>query len=142
MRITGTTLNLATQAPIELIDIGARVEEAIAGLGLREGLVTVLSPHTTAAVALNEREAGLQADMVRFLEGLAPRTAPYLHNRAPVDGRDNAHAHLLGLLMSASQSIPVAGGALQMGGWQSLFFVELDGPRPQRQLHLHCLGED
>jgi thiamine phosphate synthase YjbQ (UPF0047 family) len=29
-----------------------------------------------------------------------------------------------------------------MGGWQSLFFVELDGPRPQRQLHLHCLGED
>jgi secondary thiamine-phosphate synthase enzyme len=58
-----------------------------------------------------------------------------------VDDRDNAHSHLLGLFLNASETIPVAGGELVMGGWQSIFFIELDGPRERREVRLQLLGE-
>jgi thiamine phosphate synthase YjbQ (UPF0047 family) len=44
--------------------------------------------------------------------------------------------------MNSSESIPVAGGALVLGGWQSIFFIELDGPRDRRGVDLHLLGND
>ncbi|MBK1699783.1 secondary thiamine-phosphate synthase enzyme YjbQ [Thiococcus pfennigii] len=141
MKTHQETLSLATHQPIELIDITARIKERVAASGLREGLATLISPHTTAYVNLNEREPRLQEDMLRFLQDLAPREGDYGHNRVAVDGRDNAHAHLLGLFMSASATIPLAGGELVLGTWQSIFFIELDGPRPARQVHLHLIGE-
>jgi secondary thiamine-phosphate synthase enzyme len=74
------------------------------------------------------------------MKRLVPRDGDYLHNLAPVDDRDNAHAHLLGLFMNSSETIPLAGGALLLGNWQSIFFIELDGPRPRRALDLQILG--
>lgn len=133
-------LKLASNAPIEVIDITALVRERLAASGLADGLLTLVSRHTTACLNINEQEHQLQRDMVAFLKRLAPRDGDYRHNVAPVDDRDNAHAHLLGLLMSTSVSIPVADGVLQLGEWQSIFFVELDGPRPVRRVTLHCLG--
>ena len=82
----------------------------------------------------------LQRDMVKFLTDLVPRNGDYLHNRNPVDGRDNAHAHLMGLFMNATETVPISGGQLLLGGWQSIFFIELDGPRPKRQVLLQFLG--
>lgn len=141
MKIQQHRLRLATRAPIELIDVTEQVRAFVAEIGLAEGLVTLTSPHTTAYVNLNEREAMLEQDMVRFLSELVPRERDYLHNRAPVDGRDNAHSHLLGLFMTASVSIPLAAGTLQLGDWQSIFFVELDGPRPERRLEIQVIGQ-
>jgi len=135
------TLQLETTEPIQLLDITDQVRTAVAASGLRNGLVTLLSGHTTAYLSLNERETELQRDMVAFLKRFVPRDGDYRHNVAPVDDRDNAHSHLLGLLMNASESIPVAGGELLLGGWQSVFFVELDGPRPKRSVTLQLLGE-
>lgn len=134
-------LTLASSAPIEIIDITALVRERLAASGLRAGLLTLVSRHTTACLNINEQERQLQRDMVTFLKRLAPRDGDYRHNIAPVDDRDNAHAHLLGLLMSASVSIPVAEGVLQLGEWQSILFIELDGPRPTRRVTLQCLGD-
>jgi secondary thiamine-phosphate synthase enzyme len=91
-------------------------------------------------VNLNEREAQLQRDMVTFLKRLVPKDGDYLHNLAPVDDRHNAHSHLLGLFVNASETIPVRGGELMLGEWQSVFFIELDGPRPNRQVLLQYLG--
>jgi secondary thiamine-phosphate synthase enzyme len=136
------TLTIATTRPIEIVDLTARVRDWVRASGVREGLLTVLSPHTTARITLNEREAELQRDMVAFLERLAPADAPYGHNRAPVDDRLNAHAHLLGLFLNASESLPVSNGDLEIGGWQSLFLVELDGPRPAREVRLHLMRAD
>ena len=133
-------IELATTAPIELIDITATVRERVGAAGLRDGLVTLISRHTTARVNLNEREEHLQRDMVTFLKRLVPRDGDYGHNIAPVDDRDNAHAHLIGLFANASESIPVVAGDLLLGEWQSVFFVELDGPRPKRQVTMQLLG--
>lgn len=133
-------IRLETTAPIQIIDITEELRACCVKSGVRNGLVTLLSGHTTASICLNERESQLQRDMVTFLKRLVPRDGDYLHNLAPVDDRDNAHAHLLALFTNASETIPIAGGELQLGGWQSAFFVELDGPRPERSVTLQFLG--
>ncbi len=53
---------------------------------------------------------------------------------------DNAHSHMLGLFMNSSETIPVAGGEMVLGSWQSIFFIELDGPRERRGLDLQIMG--
>lgn len=135
------TITLETTAPIQLLDITEELRQRCAASGVHDGLVTLLSRHTTASICLNERETQLQRDMVTFLKRLVPRDGDYLHNLAPVDDRDNAHAHLLALFTNASETIPIADGELLLGGWQSVFFVELDGPRPERSVTLQFLGQ-
>ncbi|WP_295435244.1 secondary thiamine-phosphate synthase enzyme YjbQ [uncultured Thiodictyon sp.] len=141
MKVITRTLRLATVDAIALIDISADVDRLFQSCGLRDGVLTLMSPHTTAHINLNEREPQLQLDMLDFLMRLVERDGDYRHNRAPVDGRDNAHSHLMGLLMNATESVPFADGKLLLGAWQSVFFVELDGPRAERQVHLQLLGQ-
>lgn len=142
MTVRRHRLQLSTSAPIQVIDITDDVRAWVRESGIRDGLLTASSLHTTARINLNERETALQRDMVAFLTRLVPRAGDYEHNLNTVDDRDNAHAHLLGLFINAAESIPVADGELVMGGWQSLFFVELDGPRESREVHLQLLGAD
>jgi secondary thiamine-phosphate synthase enzyme len=141
MNIFRQSLVLATSAVIEVIDITERVQALVSVCGIRDGLLTLVSPHTTARINLNEREEMLQRDMVAFLERLAPKGDGYLHDLAPIDDRPNAHAHLLGLFMNAGETIPIVDGRLMLGGWQSLFFIELDGPRVERHINVQVIGE-
>lgn len=133
-------LKVSTAHPVEIIDITDHVRDWVRQSGVRDGLLTVMSPHTTARITLNEREAELQSDMVQFLTSLVPHDGLYGHNRAPVDDRLNAHSHLLGLFINASESIPVVAGDVLIGSWQSIFLVELDGPRAEREVVLHLLS--
>lgn len=141
MKILSRQIRLATTEPIQLIDITAEVEALFQAARLADGLLTLMSPHTTAHINLNEREPELQRDMLAFLTRLVPRDGGYGHDLEPVDGRHNAHSHLMGLLMNATETIPFVGGKLQLGGWQSVFFVELDGPRPARLVNVQMLGQ-
>lgn len=140
MKIFRHRIDLVTTAPIEIIDITAQIREVVAGSGVQNGLVTVSCLHTTARINVNEREEKLERDMLTFLKRLVPRDGDYLHNLAPIDGRDNAHAHLIGLFMNSSETIPLADGELVLGEWQSVFFIELDGPRPKRGIELQIMG--
>ncbi|SDX91693.1 secondary thiamine-phosphate synthase enzyme [Allochromatium warmingii] len=136
------SLSLATQAPIEIIDLSEQVRQACARYPLQQGWVTITSAHTTGFIALNEREPKLQQDMLDFLTRLAPPAqAHYRHDLDPIDGRPNTHSHLIGLFMNASATIIVADGQLLLGDWQSVFFIELDGPRPHRQVRLQIAGQ-
>lgn len=141
MQIRRHLLRVSTDAAIGFIDLSEEIRHWVKAMGVREGLLTVTTPHTTARIVCNEREDRLQSDFVRFLERLAPRDDAYAHNRETVDDRANAHAHLLSLLMPASESLPVHEGLLQLGSWQSVFLVELDGPREGREVHLQLIGE-
>lgn len=134
-------LSLRTTAPIEILDITSEIKQLFASHRFRNGQLTITSPHTTAFIALNEAEPMLKRDMVDFLARLVPRDAPFRHNRNPIDGRLNAHSHLLGLFMNASETILVADSELLLGTWQSVFFVELDGPRDQRMVRVQLAGE-
>ncbi|MFL5284656.1 MAG: secondary thiamine-phosphate synthase enzyme YjbQ [Rhodopila sp.] len=140
MKILRQQLSFETVAPIQFLDVTLPVRDWVATTGIRDGLLTLISPHTTARVNINEQEAQLQRDMTTFLKRLVPQDGDWLHNLDTVDDRPNAHAHLLGLFMTASETVPIADGALMLGGWQSIFFVELDGPRPNRHLDLQIMG--
>lgn len=115
---------------MQLVDITDDVREAVSESGVEEGIVHVFSRHTTAAVIVNEPESGLLRDVVNKLEELVPEGAGYEHDK--VD--NNADSHLRAILLGPSVTLPVAGGEPVLGTWQSILFVELDGPRTRRVL--------
>jgi secondary thiamine-phosphate synthase enzyme len=141
-------LSLPTREPIQLVDITRRIAAIVSQAGLHNGLVQVFSRHTTAAIRIQEDEPLLLEDLRQFLSRLAPAEAAYGHNDFRVrtqhmhpDERPNGHAHCLQLLLGSSESVPVVEGQLQLGDWQRLFLVELDGPRPQRELLVQVIGQ-
>lgn len=140
MKILRTRIAFETVEPIQILDVTEQVRDWLKTTGLREGLLTVTSPHTTARVNVNEREPQLQKDMATWLKRFVPCDGDWQHNLVTVDGRDNAHAHILGLLMNSSENIMVADGEMVLGTWQAIFFIELDGPRERRGLDLQIMG--
>jgi secondary thiamine-phosphate synthase enzyme len=139
-------LRVRTRDAVELVDLTARVEAFLAATGLEAGWVNVQSCHTTAGIVVNENEAGLVCDVVALLERLAPRDAGYVHDElhrrpgVPPEERANGHAHAKALLLRTSEAVNVAAGRLQLGLWQRLLLVELDGPR-EREVSLLAIGE-
>ena len=140
MQIITYTVRRRTTKPIEIIDITAEVSAALLSSGLERGQITVISRHTTAFININEKEERLLEDMETYLKRLVPKDGNYLHNLNPVDGRHNAHSHLLGLFMNSSETIPFAETKMLLGEWQSIFFIELDGPREERSILLQISG--
>jgi secondary thiamine-phosphate synthase enzyme len=140
MQIMTHTITVRTTKPIEMIDITAEIRAALSSTGLERGQITVISLHTTAFININEKEERLLEDMETFLKRLVPKDGNYLHNLNPLDGRHNAHSHLLGLFMNSSETIPFSEGKMLLGQWQSVFFVELDGPRTERKILLQISG--
>lgn len=131
-----TTFKITTDRPTQFIDLTDRLRQFIAEVGLRAGFVNVQSLHTTAAIVLNEHEPLLLADFATLLEYTAPSDLPYRHDDLRIrtvnltaDERINGHAHCRALLLAASACINVVEGKLQLGQWQRVFLVELDGPR-------------
>jgi len=142
---TSDALRLATTAPVQIVDLTPRLERFVAAARLEAGWASVQSRHTTCGLAVNEHEPRLLADLVALLERLAPREAGYahdaLHLRAdvPPGERPNGHSHAKALLLRTSETLHVVGGRLQLGRWQRLLLLELDGPR-ERELSLVALG--
>ncbi len=127
---------MRTGRATEVVDVTSKVQEVVRASGVTEGLAVVHTPHTTTAVVVNEREGGLTHDLLEWSSRVAPKGAGYRH-----DGMDgNAHAHLRGMMLGASATVPVTGGRLALGTWQSVLFVELDGPR-DRRLHVQVTGD-
>jgi len=91
------------------------------------GTATVFVPHTTAGVVVNEPESGLLADIEAALSRIVPDD-DYEHDR--ID--DNAAAHLRALVLGESVTVPITDGRPDLGTWQSILFVECDGPRTRR----------
>jgi secondary thiamine-phosphate synthase enzyme len=133
-------ISFETDHSISFVDVTDRVKKLFDESEVRDGIVTVYTQHTTAALRINERCDRLQRDMIQFLERTVPASA-YLHDEDTVDDRPNARGHLMSLLMGASETIPVSDGELMLGVWQSIFFVELDGPRERRKVIVEIVGE-
>ena len=135
-----------TCAP-EFIDITDWVAECVAESQIANGFAVVYSKHTTAAVKINENEPLLLDDMAGFLEKIFPRDHSYQHNNFEIrtvnmneNESPNGHAHLQHLLMGTSETVPVMDGQMQFGTYQSIFFIELDRPRP-REVLVQIVGE-
>lgn len=141
MKTLAKTFEIETKSPLELIDISEEVRGFAEHSGFKSAFLIVASAHTTSALVINEKCAELQKDMLDFLTRLVPPEGNYRHNKVAVDGRPNSHSHLLALFMSSQVSLVLQNSKLQLGEWQSIFFVELDGPRNSRKITLTLMGE-
>ena len=139
-------IEFATSRATEFVDVTDRIREAVRRSGLRDGRVHLQSLHTTLGIAVNENEPLLHRDFESMLERLAPTGAGYEHDDFTrrfdilLDEPVNGHAHCRQLLLSAFATLLVEDGQLLLGRWQSVFAVELDGPR-HRQLALQLDGD-
>lgn len=137
-------IHIDTERLFHVTDVTEDCHELLAESGIKEGSLTVFTPHTTCAVKINERETCFLEDLRLFMESLVPQDAYYRHDDFEI--RDpstlattveeepiNGHAHIKQMLLgSASETVPVADGKLRMGTWQRVMFIELDQARPRR----------
>ncbi len=137
MKTTFKEVLLDTQESRELLDITGEVTEAIRESGVAQGVCLIWSTHTTASVIVNESEEGLIRDITSKIGEDFPRRSTWLHNL--ID--DNAQSHLAGAYLGQSITVPVREGAPLLGQWQSVFFVELDGPRKGRKVIVEVMGD-
>lgn len=116
------TFTIRTDRETHVVDVTDRVEATLPPEA--DGTATVFVRHTTAGVTVNEAESNLLGDIETFL-GRAVDDGGWDHDR--LDG--NADSHLRALVVGPSVTIPVTDGSLELGTWQSVLFIECDGPR-------------
>ncbi|OUC15266.1 MAG: secondary thiamine-phosphate synthase enzyme [Alkalinema sp. CACIAM 70d] len=140
MPIVHTLWELETGEGITLHNITRPLQDFIATTQIQNGHAIVFSRHTTTALAINEDEERLLEDIKVFLNKLAPSTDSYLHNdlhlrpNIPPDEPRNAHSHLMAMVLSTSEIIPIVAGQLALGTYQSVLLLDLDGPRKRTVL--------
>lgn len=118
-------IEIRTSESTELIDITREINGIVQRKSVESGICVIFTKHTTTGIIINENEAGLKNDILMLLNVLIPKGKGYLHDR--ID--DNAHAHLRSVVLGSNVTIPIEKGTLALGTWQSIFFVECDGPR-------------
>ncbi|MCI7291874.1 MAG: secondary thiamine-phosphate synthase enzyme YjbQ [Methanobrevibacter woesei] len=134
MMIVHSDFKLNTNKKFQIIDITSKINELTA---IEEGIVNIFSKHSTSAIVVNENEKGLLEDFEFMLENLIDDKYSWQHDR--ID--NNATSHLKSFLLSSSETLPVKNSKLDLGTWQSVFFVELDGPRSSRTVNLTFIGK-
>ena len=119
---------LKTHNRMEIINITTEVNFILEKSSIKKGLVNIYSKHSTSGIIINEDEPGLLKDFQNTLETLVPSNGNYKHDI--ID--NNADSHIRSFLIGNSETIPLYNGKLDLGTWQSIFFVELDGPRTRK----------
>lgn len=118
------SLEVQTRGRVEFRDLTSQIEKFIAESQIRNGVCVVFTPHTTAAILINENaDPALHRDFDDFLKRLAPARGDYAHN----DG--NCDSHLKSAVIGPSKTLLIENGRLVLGTWQGIFLCEFDGPR-------------
>jgi secondary thiamine-phosphate synthase enzyme len=136
-------IKLQTRKSQEAIDVTARLEEAVQKSGVKNGLVNVLTSHTSSGLLVTEGIPCLEEDILTHFSRLFPEEENYHHRRyLDYDGRlgFNADAHLKSIVGGISCTFPVENGKLVKGSRQTIYFMEYDGPL-ERTFLVQILGE-
>ena len=136
-----------TRQPMEFVDVTDILAAVVEEVGLKEGVLTIHTRHTTTGIMINEHEPLLLRDLAAMFERFAPTGAAYHHDNFAIrtvnlvpGERRNGHAHCRAALLRSSESVPVMNGSLGLGRWQRIFFVDFDGPQ-SRELWLTLAGQ-
>jgi len=125
-RMRETTFPVRTGEREQILIITREVNAALASLGADEGICTIVVPHTTCAISINENaDPDVPRDLVKALRAMIPNVE-FRHDEG------NSDAHLLSMMIGCSLHWPYRGGKLILGTWQGVYFVELDGPRERK----------
>lgn len=127
-------LRITTKRLKEIVDLTELLQAAIDKASMKDGLCSVFVTHTTAAVTTGEIGEGTEEDFLQIVEEVIPRIQ-FRHAHDP----SHAWSHMAASILGPSLTIPVAGGTLVLGTWQSVMLVELDGPR-ERHVHVSLMS--
>src|SRR5687768_9333090 len=112
-----------------VLDLTGDASEVVAGRG--DGLLQLFVPHATAGVAILETGAGSDDDLLAALGDLLPADDRWRHQHgSPGHGR----SHVMPALVPPCATVPVLGGRLQLGTWQSICLVDLNVDNPDREV--------
>ena len=128
-------LYLETKERICLIDITSSIENIVKKSKIKEGFVLIFVPHATASIIINENEQGLINDYKKWLTDTFFKDN-WEHNK--ID--NNAGAHLASAFIGNSRILPIKNGELVKGTWQNILFLELDGPRSNREVIVQIIN--
>jgi len=132
-------LTRKTTSGTDIIDLSDEVRANLEGSGVRNGVVVVHVPGSTAAVTTIENEPGVLGDLERAIERLAPSDARYAHDAAWGDG--NGFSHVRAALVGPSLSVPVVDGSLCLGTWQQVVLLDFDNRPRKRRIIQQVIGE-
>ena len=108
----------------EFRDITSLIEQKLSSSKIKEGIMTIFVPHTTAAITINENaDPSVVSDILSTLDKIIPPQGRYSH----LEG--NAHAHIKSSIIGSSRQIIIENGHLKLGRWQGIYLCEFDGPR-------------
>lgn len=118
------TFELSTEEKQSFINIDEYLQQALSRSGIKNGLMLVFCPHTTAAITINENaDPDVKTDLSLGLNQTFPNKEEYIHMEGNSDG------HMKSSVLGASETLIISKGHLILGIWQSLYFCEFDGPR-------------
>ncbi len=121
------SFSLTSKTRLEFIDISDKLQLVVEDSGIRDGVVMVYSPHTTAGITINEgADPDVQDDIMGVFNKLIPIDYPYKH----MEG--NSFSHILTTLTGSSATVIIENNRLKLGTWQKIFFCEFDGPRSRK----------
>ncbi|MEO0078350.1 MAG: secondary thiamine-phosphate synthase enzyme YjbQ [candidate division WOR-3 bacterium] len=132
------TVGISTRGFCDVLDITPELIRIVAESGIRDGIVCVANPGSTAGITTIEFEPGAVEDLKEALERIAPQNRRYHHDDKWQDG--NGFAHLRSALIGTSRSFPVKDGVLVLGTWQQVVFVDFDNRIRHRQLVVTVVG--
>ena len=128
-------ISVKTSYHTQFIDITSKVSEVLHKTGIKDGICTVFTPHTTAGITINENaDPDVPRDIIKEMEKVVPLNDGYAH----IEG--NSAAHIKSSLFGCSETVIIRNGTLVLGTWQSVFFCEFDGPR-NRKVWVKIIGE-
>jgi secondary thiamine-phosphate synthase enzyme len=125
-----TTITVTTRRKDQVADITEAVEEFLRDAEKENGVCVVFAAHTTCAITTADLDPGTDQDLLQALRKMLPEMS-YRHPHDPSHTPD----HLISSIIGPSVAIPYRNRRLELGTWQRIILVELDGPR-QRTVHL------
>lgn len=127
----------------DFVNITKEVESMVEESGVQNGVVFVITAHTTTGITVNESLECLQSDMKEMLWRLIPEDMPYSHSRmlhSYGTTAGNPTGHLRAMLTGGQATFPVQDGKILRGGAQEIFLCEYDGAQ-SRKIYIQVMGE-
>jgi len=138
-QVISKKLSLQTRGNGDTQDITGAVAGAVRESGLTSGTVTLFCPSSTSGLTTIEFEPGAVADLERVFDEIVPAGLEYRHNERWGDG--NGHSHVRASLLGASLVVPFVGGALTLGTWQQIIYIDFDIRPRRREIIAQIMGE-
>ncbi len=120
-------IHIKTEKYISFLDISNQIKQFVKDSNVKNGIILVYTPHTTAGITVNENaDPSVLTDITEFISKKFPHESYFKHFEG------NSPSHIMSSLFSASETFIIEEGKVFLGQWQGIYFCEFDGPRNRK----------